>query len=527
MGGCSGRNLRVTPIDVEAYMQSRRLLDGGKFLILAVRDTNWPGPSGSVGVCIPTDDQALLLELDDVMRESCPDAVRQTEIDNSMYDAMYRHTQLTTGNRFFPQWGTPIWFPRGRIVVRMLDVLARNGWVSFDGPNFGGPLGEKVDFSWPVFMFSRDEQDIYTTDNLFVAIKDQGFIGNYQGQVCVAGPSSALEELETTITPLFSREVTIEKGDSDGDWDLVWTGTNLTSGLTFTGVSYFPKGRELHKVLTGFYALGWRLVGAPNFGGDEYDWPCLIFRRLKTKVVAPNLLIVGVKDQCIPGKVCLAGGEDTAEAASEMLKKLAFVPGNNNAFLEEPGSDEDWPSVLRKTKITTGAAMFSMRLAYFPRNDAVIAMLQSLGGLGWAVVSCPNFSGRTDAWPTFILERRKSPVTHGLVAIKDQNYPGKVCIGGPYEAAEALLSGFKKVNGDRVEQVKDDYDQTFDVCYKNTTMTCGGQVCPLIEKPWFPYGYPLEMLMHELQKVGWTVVGGPNFGSGRLSWPTLILVRNQ
>merc|ERR1719240_2534141 len=102
------------------------------------------------------------------MRESCPDAERQTGIEtNSMYDFMYRHTQLTTGNRFFPQWGTPIWFPRGRIVVRMLDVLARNGWVSFDGPNFGGPLGEKVDFSWPVFMFSRDEQGIYTTDNLF------------------------------------------------------------------------------------------------------------------------------------------------------------------------------------------------------------------------------------------------------------------------------------------------------------------------------------------------------------------------
>jgi len=422
------------------------------------------------------------------------------------------------------------YFPRGRAVVGLLDALAQHNWVPCAAPNFGGPIGDKASADWPSIILSQDGADQYTQETLFLAVKDQ----NVPGKLCAAGPQEAVSALKQSLTPRlqgFSETAKCEfdSYDTEEHWDAVWANTSLTSGAAAFSFAkpYFPKGNVVLAILEEVYKLGWRLVAAPNFGGNDVDWPCLIFRQLKEPGEPPALLMGAIKDQNVPGKLCLAGAE--ASAAAEALKAaLLKVKGNDGVEIKKDEYDGDWSEVLRNTKLTTGTAAFSFKLAFFPKSDSTLAMLGAMNELGWSVAACPNFGGMGATWPTYIWEKRGASVASAMIAIKDQNVPGKVCFGGPLAAdgvQEHLLSGFRALAGDAVECRKDKWDETYDMCFCNTKMTSGSVPCSM-QNAWWPFGFPLEMALSELRDKGWRAVGGPNYGAGQLSWSVVILERD-
>ena len=74
-------------------------------------------------------------------------------------------------------------------------------------------------------------------------------------------------------------------------------------------------------ITSEIYKLGWELVCGPNFGGNSVDWPCFVFKRLKSKAaqlpLAP-LAFGAIKDQNMPGKFCLS---TTASHTFKMSQK--------------------------------------------------------------------------------------------------------------------------------------------------------------------------------------------------------------
>ena len=52
----------------------------------------------------------------------------------------------------------------------------------------------------------------------------------------------------------------------------------------------------------------------------------------------------------------------------------------------------------------------------------------------------------------------------------------------------------------------------------NTKMTSGNACCSM-QNCWWPHGFPMEVILGELQRFGWVPVSGPAFGSMKLSWP--------
>lgn len=51
-------------------------------------------------------------------------------------------------------------------------------------------------------------------------------------------------------------------------------------------------------IIEEVYKLGWRLVSTPNFGGNDVDWPCFIFKRLLERPAStPALILAAMKDK--------------------------------------------------------------------------------------------------------------------------------------------------------------------------------------------------------------------------------------
>merc|ERR1712096_239223 len=120
------------------------------------------------------------------------------------------------------------------------------------------------------------------------------------------------------------------------------------------------------------------------------------------------------------------------------------------------------------------------------------------------------------------------------LAVKDDNIPGKVCLGGGNveqnaELCQQILQALQKFKGEKataVAQTKDDYDKTFGVCYKNSQLTTGAAAFSF-SKPYFPHGYVLESLLLILHSAGWKAIGGPNFGDDGNTWPSIIFKSNN
>eukprot|EP00438_Fugacium_kawagutii_P029234 Skav229569 [mRNA] locus=scaffold568:667397:667858:+ [translate_table: standard] len=150
-----------------------------------------------------------------------------------------------------------------------------------------------------------------------------------------------------------------------------------------------------------------------------------------------------------------------------------------------------------------------------------------MGEKGWKLAACPMFGGKDASWPCFVWHYAGKRMQTALVAIKDSGVPQKVCVGGiEKEVADALLVAFKAMFGPRAEMGLDSYDQDFDFAIRHAKMTSGPQEhwCSS-QDPWWPYAFPIEVILGELQRFGWEPAGGPGFGSMKLQWPAVIFQR--
>jgi hypothetical protein len=209
-----------------------------------------------------------------------------------------------------------------------------------------------------------------------------------------------------------------------------------------------------------------------------------------------------------------------------VISSLQNVPDNQGVKSTKDTYDDDHDSVVHNVKITTGIAAFSLKLPYFPRSDAMTAYLDAAASQGFQIVCCPNFGGMLDSWPTFVFEKRSDVKANCYLAVKDDNWPGKVCLGGStvgsdQSFAAEMLDALKTMCGDTVEQTSDDYDKSFQFCYKNTVLTSGHATFTWA-KPYFPHGYVLEAVLQVMFKRGWRAAGGPNFGDNGSTWPGII-----
>lgn len=527
MGCCgSSSTFGIDPAEAGAGIAKLRKKNGCQLLIMGIKDQNSPGK-----LCFSGDLEAVLSDAILQLLNSDPsnkDVVRESDKYDAMWDTVFRNTSLTSGHSTFSL--AKSYFPKGKLMVKLFDTIAKFGWGMAAAPNFGGveSRDDKGNVTscvdWPVFIFYKEANSPYTGEHLFLAVKDS----NMPGKLCAAGPVADLEEKMATALQALAKDVKSEKDSYDDDYDVVWRNTSITSGMTALSLekSYFPKGNANVALLTCAYSCGWRCVAAPNFGGYGDSWPCMVFRKLQnSSEPTPEILFAALKDSNIPGKLCFSG-PSADRATDACCGALTKVEGNGDVKSEKDSYDNDCDSVCRNVKITTGMAAFSLKLPYFPRCNSMTTVLDTLASECFQVVACPNFGGMLDSWPTFILEKRDAVPQQMYLAVKDDNIPGKVCMGGGGIAADStlgpeLLEVFQTLCGPDVRQEADDYDKSFDLAFRKTVVTSGHATFTWA-KPYWPHGFVLESMLQVLFKHGWRAAGGPNFGNDGSTWPGII-----
>lgn len=514
----------VEAAEAKVTAEDLRVRYGQDVMILAIKDQNYPGK-----ICLSggNPEQNLIDAITSLFKqEMSGEVVLESDKYDVMWDHTWRNTAITSGHSTFSL--AKSYFPKGKIFVKLLDTITSFGWGLYAAPSFGGLEDDDSGNSvhWPVFVFYREAESKFTGQHLFFAVKD----ANIPGKLCAAGPIGELEADMMEVLKVFKDDVKSERDEYDADFDVVWRNTSITSGKSMMSLakSYFPKGKTNIALLSCAYKHGWRAVAAPNFGGQGNTWPSLIFRKLKEPEAVPELLFGSIKDCNVPGKLCLAGPE-ADQMCDAVCGSLTKIEGNADAKSETDDYDADFDAVCRNVKITTGVAMFSLKLPYFPRCDSVVSVLNALAEERYQVVACPSF-GTQGSWPTFVWEKKRDDVPDQIfMAIKDDNIPGKVCIGGGGVASDPTLAGellevLRALCGEKVEQVQDDYDRSFDICFKNTKVT-SGHAALTMAKPFWPRGHVVELLLQVLFKHGWVCQGGPNFGENGNQWPSFVLSR--
>mmetsp|Transcript_53546 Transcript_53546/g.120718 ORF Transcript_53546/g.120718 Transcript_53546/m.120718 type:complete len:535 (+) Transcript_53546:86-1690(+) len=518
--------------DMLAFMKSNvRPKYSEKLIILSIKDQNSPGKMSISGDTTPElEDQITALFLAD---EKNKKVLKENDKYDVMYDVTWRNTCMTTGHSTFSLQKS--YFPRGKLFVSLMDLMAKNGWALAGAPNFGGveSRDDKGNVTscvdWPVFVFYEDKTpEKYAPGHLLLAVKDS----NMPGKLCAAGPILGTPVVDAVTAKLqeITPKAKNEKDSYDDDFDVVWRETSITSGMSMMSFakSYFPKGKTNHGLLQTFYEHGWRAVAAPNFGGQGDSWPCVVLRKLAVEAATPEILFASIKDSNVPGKLCLSG--PSANRVAESIKqRLSQVGGNADVKLEKDSYDDDHDEVVRNINITTGMAAFSLKLPYFPRCDSMLAYLEGAAAEGFTIAACPNFGGMVDSWPTFIFEQNPSPGPVAFLAVKDDNIPGKVNMGGggmkdDPTLEKDMLDVLVSLGCPSVKQAPDDYDKTFDLCFKHTVVTSGNKVFTWA-KPYYPHGFVVEAILRVLLGHGWMVTGGPNFGNDGLQWPGITLTK--
>jgi hypothetical protein len=530
MGCCGSKSTYgIEPDTCQEVQQGLRKKYGCDILLMAIKDQNVPGK-----LCLAGNvDQALVDALKGCLQsdEKNKEVTVESDKYDMMWDITFRNTKLTTGHTAFSF--EKAYFPRGQIIVKIFDTIASFGWGVAAAPNFGGVesrddkgnVTSTVD--WPVFIFYKETQPKYEPEHLLFAVKDS----NIPGKLCAAGPVGGLEAKMTAALQAFASDVKSEKDSYDGDFDVVWRNTKITTGAQVTSFSkkYFPKGKTNVALLECAYQEGWRVVACPNFGGWGDSWPCYLLRKAKAES-APEILIAAIKDANIPGKFCISG-KSADRVTDALCGALTKVPDNADVKSEKDSYDEDHDAVCRNVHITTGVQVFSFKSKYFPRGDSMRTVMDTFQAEGFQVAGCPNFGGMCDSWPTLILEKRGNVPKQLLMAVKDCNLPGKVdFVGGDIMSdpaiAASLMDVFQSLCGPATSQGLDDYDKTFELAYRNTQLTSGHATFTW-SKPYWPHGYIVEMVLQVLLKKGFKADGGPNFGQDGESWPCIIFSKSE
>eukprot|EP00746_Dinoflagellata_sp_MGD_P069166 gnl/MRDRNA2_/MRDRNA2_28359_c0_seq1.p1 gnl/MRDRNA2_/MRDRNA2_28359_c0~~gnl/MRDRNA2_/MRDRNA2_28359_c0_seq1.p1 ORF type:complete len:531 (-),score=107.91 gnl/MRDRNA2_/MRDRNA2_28359_c0_seq1:472-2064(-) len=526
MGCCgSSSTYGIQVEEIGSAIQGMRGKYGSDVLIMAIKDQNSPGKlslSGSV-------DAAMVEAITNMLQADSGNSKVECKADeyDKMWEYTWRNTKLTSGHSTFSM--AKSYFPRGKIFVQLLDVIAGFGWNLTAAPNFGGVesrddkgnVTSTVD--WPVFCFYKEtnSENQMSNEHLLFAVKD----ANVPGKLCAAGP---VGDMEDAMTKVLGEKVKSEKDSYDDDYDVVWRNTSITSGASMMSFAkaYFPKGKTNVAMLDCAYSFGWRAVAAPNFGGQGDSWPCVIFRKVKNlSSTAPEILFASIKDSNQPGKLCFAG-PSADKVTNAVCAALVKVDGNGSVKSEKDEYDADYDAVCRNVNITTGMAAFSLKLPYFPRCDSMTTVLNATAAEGFKTVACPNFGGMLDSWPTFILEKSDDVKPQVYLAVKDDNVPGKVGLGGANIASDEtlqseLLDVLKTLCGPNVSAGQDDYDKSFELAFKNTVLTSGHATFTMA-KPYWPHGFVIEMLLQVMFKHGFMAEGGPNFGDNGNTWPGII-----
>jgi len=501
----------------------------GNILIMSIKDQNVPGKLCFSGAVTPELSKSVLDCLtSDPNNKS---VVQENDKYDMMWDIVYRNTSLTSGHSTFSL--AKSYFPRGKILVKLLNTVASHGWDLAAAPNFGG-VSSRDDkgnvngtVDWPVFIFYKSTSSQYSGEHLLLAVKDS----NIPGKLCAAGPVGELEASMVEALKPFSSDVKSEKDSYDDDYDVVFRNTSITTGMQMMSFakSYFPKGKVNIAILECAYRAGWRAVCAPNFGGQGDSWPCYVLRKLKESQEPPELLIAAIKDSNIPGKFCVSG-KSAVQMVDSMCGAFSKVRDNADVKNEKDDYDEDHDAVCRNVHITNGIAAFSLACKYFPRGDSMKGVLNLWTEEGYQVVACPNFGGMLDSWPTFVLEKRPRVSDQMYMAVKDDNIPGKIAFTGgglasDSDTASSLLEVLTQLCGEGVKQQLDDYDQTYELAYRNTVLTTGHATFTW-SKPYWPHGYVVEMILQVLLKKGWMAAGGPNFGDNGDTWPGIVFTKD-
>jgi hypothetical protein len=251
-----------------------------------------------------------------------------------------------------------------------------------------------------------------------------------------------------------------------------------------------------------------------------------------------NILLMMIKDQNTPGKVCFSGPGETA--MYDALEKVLKADSKNGSVKRDKDTyDATYDVVFRNTVITSGHAMLSLAKSYFPRGRLFVQMLDTIANFGWTLAAAPNFGGvasrddkgnvtSTVDWPVFVFYKDTSDpekyasVEHLFLSIKDSNVPGKLCAAGPVGDLEAgIVETFQSLGQKDVKSEKDSYDDDYDVVWRNTSITSGMAMLSFA-KSYFPKGKVCVALLERANASGWRIMACPNFGGQGDSWPCFI-----
>lgn len=377
-------------------------------LLLAVKDANIPGKlcaAGDVGDLGPLVADALnALE----GKTSDPVECKKDKYDDD-FDLVWRNTKITTGAQAMSL--TKSYFPRGHVVLTVLEKVYSRGWRLIACPNFGG-RGD----SWPAFVFRKLKNTKETPPQLVIAaLKDS----NKPGKLCLAGTGDAARSL---AEPLIAALRGVKKNESvcsdsdsyDKDFDVYLHNVNITTGHQAFSlkVPYFPRADSMGCLLKTFSEHGFLNVGCPNFGGMLDSWPVFILEQTGQRLPTP--IFWAIKDDNIPGKINFLG-QLPASFPTQLLAALQALNGENVALTKDK-YDANYDYCFKHTFSTSGNGFGTMTKPFFPHGCVIEAVCSLLLQHGWQVCAGPNFGDDGGSWPSFVCQPVAVCATHETTA---------------------------------------------------------------------------------------------------------------
>lgn len=291
------------------------------------------------------------------------------------------------------------YFPLGKTNVALLECAYKAGWRCVGAPNFGG-TGD----SWPCYILRKLKEDGPPPELLFAAIKDS----NLPGKLCMSGTSAdqVTDALCGALTKVVDNAgVKSEKDSYDDDHDAVCRDVHVTTGMQAFSfrVPYFPRGDSMKTVLDTWRAEGYQTVCCPNFGGMLDSWPTFV---LEKRDNVPPQMFLAVKDENLPGKVALVGGDIASDptVGAELLEVFKTLCGEG--VMQTPDDyDKTYELAYRNTVMTTGHATFTWSKPYWPHGYVVEMVLQVLLAKGWKAQGGPNFGNDGGTWPGVVFSK--------------------------------------------------------------------------------------------------------------------------
>jgi len=358
-------------------------------LFLAVKDDNKPG---KLCACGPADViTSLKGNLFARLREFLPSVGQNfdTHDTEAEWDVVWTDTLISVGPKANFADPKPSYFPKGNVVVAIVDEIYKLGWRLVSAPNFGG-----IRVNWPCLVFKRlASPPAETPAIVMAAARDR----DAPGKVCLSGThsdlSSIAQDLCTALKKVKGNEsVVLRKDESDAHWEhVLWNASITTGRAPFAWqLSSFPRGASVHAIVSMMAARGWKLAACPNFGGDGDTWPTFIW---EFSGKAMKSAFIAIKDESHPGKVCLCGVDPALEASL-----LAGLQATRKAVSK--GSEEDFEMAIANTKMTAGG--FGK---WWPHGFPLEILLGECVQNGWSPAGGPNFGSMHQLCPAIVLQK--------------------------------------------------------------------------------------------------------------------------